>query len=90
MSNVDTPRPSCASTSAVINTESVATVGEAASYCFLKSPQSRPFMYPLRFYFRNISDATASALCFLASLFASAGEKNYRTYICFSYFVTAA
>ena len=51
-----TYRPSCASTATVINTDSVATVGEAMSYffivsrCFMLSVHARTFMYLFQFY----------------------------------------
>ena len=57
---------SCVSTYAVMNTDSVVTVGEGesslliSSHCFLLYAQLRTFMSPLLFSFRNISDPTTS------------------------------
>ena len=94
ISNVATSRPSCASTDLVMNTDSVATVGEATSYlfivsiCFIKSAHAHTFMYLLRFYFRNIINATTSALWFFVSFAVSTEAKVYMKFICVSYFMT--
>ena len=79
-----------------MNTDSVATLGEAASSffivyrCFLPSAYARTFMSPFKISFTDISDDTAYALCFLVSLVASTGAKFYRTCSCVSSFVTDA
>ena len=60
VSNVSMSRPPCASTAAVMNTNSVSTVGEAASYLlilsyfFLPTTHARRFMSPFRFDFRTL------------------------------------
>ena len=93
---MDMSRPSCPSTAAVMNTNYVENAGKATSSffivsrCFLPSSHVRPFMSPLRFSFRNISYATASALCLLVSLVVSTGAKDYRKCSCVSSFLTSA
>ena len=93
MSKLSTPQPSCASTDAIMKTDYVATVGEAAS-SFLLSPlfpapaHARPFMYPLLFHFSNILYDTTSASCFFVSLVTSTGGKVSRMFSCVSSFVT--
>ena len=94
ISHVATSQPSCASTAVFINTGYVSTIGEAAasffivSWCFLTSAHERSFMYPPRFSFRNIGDATASVLYFLVSFVASTGAKVSRECSFVSYSVT--
>ena len=96
LSNVATSWPSCVSTAAVINNNSVAAVGESissffiASHCFLPSPHTRTCIYTFRFLFRKIKYATSYTLCFLVSLIASNDAKISRTCSCISYFMTAA
>ena len=96
MSNVATYWLLSVPTDAVINTDYVITVGETVysffiiSHCFLPSVRARPFMSPFQFSFRNINDATTSALYLLVSLVVSTGAKDYRTCSCVSYFVTDA
>ena len=74
MSKNATYRSSCASTAAVMNTETVTTVGESTSSIFisyrylLMSALACPFMSQFRFTFSNISDTTASSLYFCISL----------------------
>ena len=91
-----TYRLSCASTDAVINTDYVATVGEAVSY-FLLSPTALFRLHMnvhlcihLPFPFMNINDTNASSICFLVILVASTGAKVSRTCRCVSSFVYAA
>ena len=79
-----------------MNTESIETVSEAASYffiassCFLPFAHAHPFMSTFSFLLSNINDNNSSALCFLGILVASTGAKVSRECSCVSYFVTVA
>ena len=70
-------------------------LGEAASsffivsFYFLTSEHFRTFMLPFLFSFRNINDATASALCFFVGLVASIGARVSRAWSFISYFVSS-
>ena len=96
ISNVSMSRPSCASTSVVMNTESAIDIGEAVSSCFivpryfLPYAHARLFMLNFHFSFRKVIDTTTSALYLFVSLVASTGTKVYRRFSCVIYFVTDA
>ena len=95
MSNVATSIPSCASTAAVINTDSVENLGEAASTFFIVSysffvSTFKSVHVSISLSFRNMNDATASALCLLVSLVSSTVATVSRTCSCVCSFVTSA
>ena len=94
ISNLATTKSQYEPTTAVMNTDSVATAVEAA-HSFLISPTVFWLLHMHVYlcihyglYFRNIHDVTSSALCLFLSLVASTGNTYYRTFSCVNSFVT--
>ena len=83
-----TYRPSVASIAAVTRTDSVAAVGEVTSIffypslCFRPSTKARNFIFPHRFFLKNISTHSAPFFCFFVSFPPLIGWNTTLSCIC--------